>query len=394
MIPKKIDEITEKDLQSLIENSVLERKTLEYKQILPGTTDGDKKEFLSDVTSFANASGGDIIFGITENADHIPIDLSGIETTDPDADTRRLEGIIRDSIQPRIPNIHTHPIQLENGHFAVIVRIPKSWLNPHMVAYKGSSRFYARASNGKYQMDIGEIRSAFTLSESRIQKIREFVQSRISEIYSNSTPIPLTKFSKLAIHIIPFSSTDTEMIKGFENLHMIPVIPMFTGGANPSFNVDGRISIGAVINGTSRGYVQIYRNGIIEAVGSFLTERDRDGTLPVFPLEIAIIGALKNYTNLLKILDVEPPAFIFITLLNVRGLVHPKTEGFFGIVDIPIQKDIISLPNFELNIFGLMERKEELNQLLTALKPSFDTLSNSVGASRSFSYNAKGEWVR
>jgi hypothetical protein len=394
MIPKKIDEINEKDLQSLIENSVLERKTLEYKQILPGTTDSDKKEFLSDITSFTNASGGDVIFGITENTDHIPIDLSGIETTDPDAEIRRLEGIIRDAIQPRIPNIHTHPIRLENARFAIIIRIPKSWLNPHMVTFKGSSRFFTRSSNGKYQMDIGEIRSAFTLSESRIQKIKEFVQSRISEIYSDTTPIPMTNFPKLAIHIIPFSSTDIEMVKDFERIQMISVIPMFTGGSNPAFNVDGRISIGPDSDGLSRGYVQIYRNGIIEAVSSFLTKGDIDGTLPVFPLETTIIGALKNYTNILRLLGIEPPAFVFITLINVKGLIHPKTKGFFGIVNIPIQKDIISLPNFELNIFGLMNREVELNQLLTALKPSFDTLSNSVGAPRSFSYNAKGEWDR
>lgn len=67
MIQKNIDEITEEDLQALIDNSVLESKSIEYKQSLPGNSDSEKKEFLADVSSFANASGGDLIYGIIED---------------------------------------------------------------------------------------------------------------------------------------------------------------------------------------------------------------------------------------------------------------------------------------------------------------------------------------
>jgi len=67
MIPTDIDQITEEDLQALIDNSVIEGKTIEYKQSLPSNSDSDKKEFLADVSSFANASGGDLIYGIIED---------------------------------------------------------------------------------------------------------------------------------------------------------------------------------------------------------------------------------------------------------------------------------------------------------------------------------------
>jgi hypothetical protein len=388
------DEITEADLQNLIDNTVLERKTLEYKRILPGNSDGDKKEFLSDIVSFANAIGGDIIYGITEDDNHVPSSLDGIEATDGDELILRLDGIIRDGVQPRIPNIHIRTIPLRNGRIATLIRIPKSWLNPHMVTYRGSSRFYTRASNGKYQMDISEIRSAITLSESRIQRIKEFVQSRISDIYSDNAQVPLTNFPKIALHIIPFSSVDTQIVENFERLQMMPVIPMFTGGANSAFNADGYISYSTDPNGVSKGYVQIYRNGNIEAVSSFLSERDHQTTLPITYIELGIIGALKNYSNFLRILSVEPPAFIFITLMKVKGLVRPESRGYTRGEGIPIQKDIIFLPNFELKIFGLMEDQADLEQLTRSLKLSFDALSNSVGLSRSSSYNDQGEWVR
>lgn len=385
------NEITDVDLQELIDNAVLERKTLEYKSVLPGNSEGEKKEFLADISSFANVVGGDIIYGITENEDHIPVTLNGIETTDEDELIRRLDGIIRDGIQPRIPKIHIRSIALGNGRIAVLIRIPKSWLNPHMVTLGHSSRFFSRASNGKYQMDITEIRSAFTLSDSRIQRIKEFVQSRISDIYSGNAPVQLTDLPKLALHIIPFSSQDTQIVDNFERLHVIPIIPMFTGGANPAFNADGYISY-ADREGISKGYVQIFRNGNIEAVSSFLYKNDLR-TLPITLIEEQIVGALKNYSNHLRFLRVEPPAFVFITLMHVRGLMCPNRQWAARGEGIPIQKDMITLPNFELKIFGMMENETELDQLIRDLKPIFNALSNTVGLAQSPNFNENGEWT-
>ena len=54
MINKKLEDIIIEDLRQLIDNNVIEKKTLEYKSQLPGNTDLAKKEFLADVSSFAN----------------------------------------------------------------------------------------------------------------------------------------------------------------------------------------------------------------------------------------------------------------------------------------------------------------------------------------------------
>lgn len=67
MIPKDIKQIIQSDIQELIDNSVPEGKTIEYKRELPKKSDKAKKEFLADVSSFANSSGGDLILGIEEN---------------------------------------------------------------------------------------------------------------------------------------------------------------------------------------------------------------------------------------------------------------------------------------------------------------------------------------
>jgi predicted HTH transcriptional regulator len=96
MIPKAFDQIKEHDLQSLVYNGVLEGKTIEYKQELTISLDREKKEFLADVSSFANASGGDLIYGIVEDRDTgAPKSLEGIPIQNEDELIRKLEAQIR-----------------------------------------------------------------------------------------------------------------------------------------------------------------------------------------------------------------------------------------------------------------------------------------------------------
>ncbi len=98
---RPLEAIEESDLQALVDNQVAERKTFEYKAVLPGNADADKKEFLADVSSFANASGGDLIYGIREQSG-VPVELSGLELSDVDAEILRLESCIQTAIAPRL----------------------------------------------------------------------------------------------------------------------------------------------------------------------------------------------------------------------------------------------------------------------------------------------------
>lgn len=158
MINKPIEQITEKDLQSLIDNAVSEHKTIEYKQTLQVDSDSERKEFLADVSSFANASGGELIFGISTE-EEIPKALIGIDVTN--ADITKLDSIIRDGIEARLPSVAIQPVPLSNSKNVLIIRIAKSWLSPHRVTYKGHDKFYSRSTNGKYSLDVSELRIAY-----------------------------------------------------------------------------------------------------------------------------------------------------------------------------------------------------------------------------------------
>ncbi len=181
MIAKNVDQITEEDLQGLIDNSVLQGKTIEYKQSLARNSESDRKKFLADISSFANANGGDLIYGIIEDRKTgIPKVLRGLTIENVDQEISRLDSMIRDGIDPRIIGVTIKAVGLSNSRKALIIRIPKSWISPHRVTFKGYDKFYSRSANGKYPLDVGELRVAFTLSEAVTERIRRFREDRLT----------------------------------------------------------------------------------------------------------------------------------------------------------------------------------------------------------------------
>jgi hypothetical protein len=148
-----LEAITQEHLLTLIEDQVPEGKTIDYKQALPGNSYADKREFLADGSSFANAAGGHLVFGVKEQGG-VPVELCGLQGINADEEINRLESSIRDGIKPRIPGLVLRPVPLHNGGIAVVVRIPRSWALPHVVDFQGHWRAIPLAStrsiSGKY----------------------------------------------------------------------------------------------------------------------------------------------------------------------------------------------------------------------------------------------------
>jgi len=84
------EQITEADLNALVAQKVPESIVLDYKRDLVAGSDKDRHEFLADVSSFANTTGGEILFGI-EEANGLPIKLVGINASNIDQEILRLD---------------------------------------------------------------------------------------------------------------------------------------------------------------------------------------------------------------------------------------------------------------------------------------------------------------
>jgi len=379
----------EEDLQALKDNSVPEGRTIEYKQSLPSNLDSDKKEFLADVSSFANASGGDLIYGIVaDKKTGTPKSVEGLSIENIDQEISRLDNIIRNGIEPRIPSVSIQSIPLKNTKVALIIRVPKSWISPHRVTYKGRDKFYSRSSNGKYPLDVAELRVAFNLSETITERIRNFRLDRISKILANETPVPFYDNAKIVLHLIPIVSFNPAQSCDIDKIASQPrsMPPIYSGGGNSRYNLDGFLIHSDDQERKSYSYVQLFRNGIIEAVEGLLLE-PHEGQLiiPSVGYERELIKSFTKYLSVFKILSVEPPIFVFLTLLGVKGYSMAVSDRFPFAKSHTIDRDILPSPEIIIESYDVNAAKE--------LKPCFDSIWNACGFPRDLYYNDADEWA-
>ena len=307
MLPTQLDSIDESHLQALVVSGVRESRSLEFKAKLVWGNESEKKEFLADVSALANGGGGDLVFGIDE--DHgVASAVVGLDSFDPDEDTLRIESTVRDGIAPRIVGIRLQPVALSNDRWAIIIRVPNSLNRPHMVVFKQWSRFYSRNSAGKYQLDVHELRSTFMASESLAERVRQLRIERIDAILQGNIPEPLSGKSYMCIHMISISAFDPSF--SFD----IPTVqergdalpPIGLGGWSPRVNFDGLLFCNLEHAGNAIAYVQLFRNGVIEAVDSErLAPRQphpkrAEKFIPSIAYERDIIRAVNGYTSFYK----------------------------------------------------------------------------------------------
>lgn len=267
MLPTQLDSVDEGHLKALVTNGVRESRSLEFKAKLIWGTESQRKEFLADVSALANGGGGDLILGIEDN-DGTASAVVGLDSFDPDKDALKMESVIRDGIAPRIIGIRLRPIDLGNGRRVVIVRVPNSLNRPHMVDFKKWSRFYSRNSTGKYQLDVHELRSAFVASASVMERVRQFRIERIDAILQGNTPEALVGRSYVCVHMIPIAAFDPSFSFDIANVqeHGGALPPIGRHSWGPRVNFDGLLSFAPARIGGAVAYVQLFRNGVVEAV--------------------------------------------------------------------------------------------------------------------------------
>lgn len=385
VIPKAIEQITEKDLDALVADGVSERKTLDYKQQLPDPNDAGKRELLADVSSFANTAGGDLLFGVTESAG-LPTGLPGVQIADTDQEILRIDNIIRTGLDPRIRQA-TVAVPLANGCYVLIVRAEQSWYGPHRVIFKGGSRFWGRTSKGKYELDVTELRNAFLFANTVTGKIASFRAERIIALENGQSLVPLADGPKLVMHCIPiesFAAKPQYNIFAFQAPGRFS--PMYwngLGGWGPRINFEGVICVAA--GEPCSAYTQIYRNGVIEAVrAEILSSLQVPGIIPSFPYEHALIEYFPECLKVLKGLGCSAPILVGISLIGVRGMKLAVDRMISRSGGTAIDRDVLVLP--EIMVEDLSASAGPL------LKPVLDLVWNACGHQASPNFDAFGNW--
>jgi hypothetical protein len=391
---KYIYDINEEDVNNLIQFGAPEMKKIEYKKILPGEKDSDKKGFLADVSSFANGSGGLLFYGI-EAKDGIPINKVGIHDGNQDSVKLRLDQLIQSGIQPRIPGVIIHSLLLSNQTYIFIIKIPQSWCGPHMVVFQWSSRFYSRNSAGKYQLDVNEIRQAFLGAEGVFRQAKLFRDDRLGKIVSDETQVELDFETKIVLHILPiypylYRSTFFDIPRLANEFTKIKTICDYQNGFR--INLAGIVSYFGQRDASKTSYTQIFRDGPIESVDcEILNNPNDEKNFPISYFENRIINSVEAHLELLKQFQFEPPYVVFLSLLNVLG--YKFVFGQEREWQLKWSR-VREIDKFDCkNIFcPEIIIEEEGTNISKAFQPAFDVIWNAGGFKNSMNYDQAGNW--
>lgn len=377
LLGKPLKDITPKDIFYHIENQVLESITLDYKRGLPGNSDNDKKEFLADISSFVNTSGGVIIYGIEEEKDEqgrntgIPKGVTGLGSINVDQEKQRLEAIIREGLDPRLNNIDIQHLEI-NGKIILMIGLPRSLFAPHMVSYKKSGKFFYRTNSGKQQMDSREIKQAFLQTDQWEKETDNFRRKRIMEVRSLNFISNLQTDSSYFIHILPLGFKNHYIdIKTHKDTLSSLIAPAYYSGWNYRFNLDGYLVFGH--EETCDSYVQYFRNGGVEIyISPLIIQEIKDGPLKLYgdDLEKITIEYISKYLSFTPILEVAPPFVIYLTLMGLKSI-SLRDSKFRYNSTYHFDKDEILLPGVFFEDFN--------DNITTLMQPVLDMFWQSAG---------------
>jgi hypothetical protein len=381
------DKIREEDLIALVSTGVPESQTLDYKRDTYGNTDSEKREFLADITSFANTIGGDILIGIDES-NGLPAAIAPIGGN-IDAEVRRLESMALTGIEPRLTNLRVRPVAVTGGHI-IVVRVPRSFTPPHRIVAQNSNRFFARAGASKYEPNVEQLRHLFTDAPRMAERIRSFQADRLVKIAGGNAPIPMSQTGKLAVHVIPLPSfvdgRMTDIVSKLSQGHHLP-IPLDEIGFSyaHTVNLDGYLNFAQVPLGKHKSYAQFFRNGAIEGACELRTDDGVTSRFLTRELTNVVISRVCQYLRVLKAYDMGLPVYVYLSICNATRTVlrYETTYGNFAETS-PLGLEIVTCPETYIDDFEI--------DLIDAMRPAFNTLWNAVGHLRCERYDYLAKW--
>ena len=112
-----------------------EDSTIEFKEQLP-----NRESLADEIAAFANAKGGTILIGVTDNGDIIGIDSNKLTQCE-----KTVIEICRDSIEPEV-NIHTEKLSINK------IRILKIEIPQSLFVHRSTNGYFRRQGSSKREL--------------------------------------------------------------------------------------------------------------------------------------------------------------------------------------------------------------------------------------------------
>lgn len=155
---KVLSEISNDEIVAVVDEHLSEDQNLEFKLTVNHKESVDRFETLRDIASLANAGGGYLIVGIRDDGKGKAQTFETVESAD--SILKSIRSLCLDYISERIDGLEMEKRNIDKKEI-IIIRIPASNKIPHMVTFENNTHFCTRYSDGKREMTVSEIRSAF-----------------------------------------------------------------------------------------------------------------------------------------------------------------------------------------------------------------------------------------
>jgi hypothetical protein len=388
MILERVDVISSALIAELVANKTPESSTLEFKRDLPGTSDGDKREFLKDVCAMANSRGGDILYGVQEK-DGAAAALAPITSESADAAMRRLGQLLDACLEPRVRGLRFKPVELASGGYALLARVPQSQVGPHRYVHQGQSRFPLRNETHISDMSYEQLRNAFDRTATLSERAKEFRSRRVEAISKGGGGKAVAGGTSALVHVMPLSS-----MGGQEEVDVVAAHARFTelalsgwNSIDRLLNLDGLLVYQALGKDELYNYVQLYRSGMVEIYSSpYSFERGDQSFIPSQNLAHFFHEAIGKALATPARFGVGGGAFIGISLLDAAG----HTLGVGQMFNL-YHKAVSDRPDLVLPE-RWVESIDEF-KIDDVAKPLLDMLWQCFGLERCSYYDDAGVWV-
>ena len=217
-----------------------------------------------------------------------------------------------------------------------------------------------------------------------------FHRDRVEAVAANAKAFTKQGKGFLVIHLIPVQSVasrgrfESTKLKEFGS----KIYPLGDRGGQSRFNVDGLMNYDG--REELRAYSQVYRDGRVEAVMSDaaypLDRQQSEGRFVLRDIicERGAFDLVRSYLAFCKSMEIVTPIWMFSALVDCQGVRILTDRSWRDVSQHSIDRSPAYLP--ELEVTTVDAKVESL------LQPWCDSLWQSSGLERSYSYDEQGNW--
>lgn len=390
-----IDELVSEHVHALVATSRSEGRRIDFKEAFKRAENGksrDSHEIAKDVAAFANSSGGDIVYGVTE----IDGTASGINSAASAEEVEELHSFIqmavRDGVSPYV-DIRCRYIPMADNSGVYVIRVPKSFLAPHAVRKRGEKEalwFFKRGEDCAVPMEESDVRYAYTTGFDVNRQIEVFRRTRIAQV-NNTIVGPLfaksVRVHAFFIPLVAFSNGDSlaypQLVVGANRLRLE------SGHSGPMPCPEGAFLHGGETDGVWHAW-HVHRNGAVEWVdaGTNYFHNFKQGEKLqkiVYPLyERRLCDRLQDVVSCIESLNIGGPMAFCLSLSSARGAqLSIPNNPFLHASPCPIE---------DMHAQTLIVRSaSDLNS--ENIRPAFDHVMNAFGIQKSMNYDNSGKYI-